>query len=549
MREKYLSVFDEIWIDSLNGDKHETGKLTPDGKPDPSVFSTEFNREGIQVGTAISLLVRKETHTSTNSIHFREWWGTSKQGDLLATVENGMDRPYETLTPSLALGLPFMRLGSSEEYEKWPLLPAIFPASFPGVKTSRDDFLVDIDRDRLAERIGKYFDPETSNAKIEQISPASMKSGNRFDAEATRAFLLQRGFLPQNIVRFLYRPMDVRWLYWEPETKLLDEKRSDYFPQVFSGNMFFFTTGMTRKHTVEPALFTTVLNDLNSMDSGARGFPLYIRRFENNLFETNGIEVAANISEAALDYLKSLLCSEVDLFYHCLSMLHSSIYRNTNADGLRQNWPRIALPSTRGALLHSASLGRSIAALLDTEQVVNAVTSGAIVHPLRSIAVVSKAGGGALDPMEDLKLTVGWSHAGKGGATMPGRGKLVERYYTPEEQRSIEGGASLLDLSAEEVLTLLGESTCDVYLNEVAYWKNIPSRVWEYSIGGYHVIKKWLSYRELELLSRQLTPEEVREVMNMARRIAAIILLEPELDANYEAIKSAIYSWPAKSEE
>src|SRR5438105_7131175 len=62
MRERYLEAFDKIWIDNLNGDKYRTGKLTPDGEPDPSVFSTETNREGIQVGTAISLLVRKTEH-------------------------------------------------------------------------------------------------------------------------------------------------------------------------------------------------------------------------------------------------------------------------------------------------------------------------------------------------------------------------------------------------------------------------------------------------------------------------------------------------------
>jgi len=58
MREKYLEVFDSITVDCLNGDKFKTGKLTPAGEPDPSVFSTESNREGIQVGTAIATLVR-----------------------------------------------------------------------------------------------------------------------------------------------------------------------------------------------------------------------------------------------------------------------------------------------------------------------------------------------------------------------------------------------------------------------------------------------------------------------------------------------------------
>jgi N-6 DNA Methylase len=62
MRLRYLQEFDEVWIDCLNGDKYKTGKLTPDGRPDPSVFSTEHNREGIQVGTAIALLLRKDGH-------------------------------------------------------------------------------------------------------------------------------------------------------------------------------------------------------------------------------------------------------------------------------------------------------------------------------------------------------------------------------------------------------------------------------------------------------------------------------------------------------
>ena len=43
-RESLLSQFDHIWVDSLNGDSRETGKRTPSGDPDPSVFSTPLNR-------------------------------------------------------------------------------------------------------------------------------------------------------------------------------------------------------------------------------------------------------------------------------------------------------------------------------------------------------------------------------------------------------------------------------------------------------------------------------------------------------------------------
>lgn len=89
-------------------------------------------------------------------------------------------------------------------------------------------------------------------------------------------------------------------------------------------------------------------------------------------------------------------------------------------------------------------------------------------------------------------------------------------------------------------------ATYDVFLNDVAFWSNVPARVWTYTIGGYQVIKKWLSYREHELLGRALTTEEAREVTNMARRVAAILLLEPSLDANYRAVREDAYAWPGK---
>ena len=49
MRERYLDAFDAIRIDCLNGDKYKTGKTTPEGEPDPSIFSTPGDPVGIQV--------------------------------------------------------------------------------------------------------------------------------------------------------------------------------------------------------------------------------------------------------------------------------------------------------------------------------------------------------------------------------------------------------------------------------------------------------------------------------------------------------------------
>jgi len=215
-----------------------------------------------------------------------------------------------------------------------------------------------------------------------------------------------------------------------------------------------------------------------------------------------------------------------------------------NAGALRSDWPRIPLPGDAEALRRSGELGTQVATLLDIERALPGVTSGKIRPELSQIAVISRIGAGQLSVgAGELAVTAGWGHAGKDGATMPGKGHATERDYTPDEREAIAAGAANLGLTVAQAVQCLGETTLDVYLNGVAYWRNVPLRVWEYTIGGYQVMKKWLSYRERPLLSRDLSKDETREVTNMSRRIATILLMEPVLDENYRAIKNTPFNW------
>jgi hypothetical protein len=95
---------------------------------------------------------------------------------------------------------------------------------------------------------------------------------------------------------------------------------------------------------------------------------------------------------------------------------------------------------------------------------------------------------------------------------MPGKGKLVDE----------------------------GAGTVAVFLNDKTCWRGIPRPVWEFTIGGYQVIKKWLSYREKELLGRGLTLDEVNYVTEMARRLAALAAMQAELDASYKKVAGSV---------
>ena len=193
MRERYLEAFDAIRIDCLNGDKYKTGKVAPDGTPDPSIFSTEGDPVGIQVGTAIATLVRKTEHAPADEVGFRQRWGQGKRAELLETAEAAPDALYAGIEPLPPLGLPFVRTAVSPDWFDWPSLPELFPASFPGVQTGRDAFLVDTDLHRLRARIADYFDPTLNHEEMARRFPRVMADTARFDAKRVRETLLARG--------------------------------------------------------------------------------------------------------------------------------------------------------------------------------------------------------------------------------------------------------------------------------------------------------------------------------------------------------------------
>jgi hypothetical protein len=271
--------------------------------------------------------------------------------------------------------------------------------------------------------------------------------------------------------------------------------------------------------------------------------------------EGNKPKITANLSNTARAYLSLLGIKKPDaetadlLWMNVLAIGFSPAYLNENADGIRQDWPRIPLPNNRKLLESSAAIGREAASLLEAEKPVSGVTKKPRPE-MKPIGVIAHIGGGQLNPDGgDLDLTAGWGHGGKGGVCMPGRGRIEFRPYSSAELAAIAEGAKGLGLTTEQALAALGPDARDVYLNDRAYWSNIPARVWEYYIGGYQVIKKWLSYREKSILGRGMTLEEIHYVSEMTRRLAALCLLTLRLDRNYEEVKTDAYPWPTDETE
>ncbi len=520
MRERFLEAFDAVRIDCLNGDKYKTGKVAPDGSPDPSIFSTDANPVGIQVGTAIATFVRKADHAPADAVEFRHFWGPDKRANLIESAEAEIGEIYERIEPILPLGLPFVRMAVSERWFDWPSLPDLFPASFPGVLTARDSLLVDVDLSKLQERMSDYFNTAISDEEIARRFPSAMKATQRFDAIEVRKKLIARGGPHRTgFVRHAYRPFDNRWLYWDEDTKLLEEKRTEFKVESFEGNLYL---AANKRETQEEFSHGNIVRHLGAWKLGNWGihyFPFWLR--DDDLGGNGDGARRANLSEAAHCYLKRIGLGVEDLFHHVLATLHDPAYRIANAGALRMEWPRIPLPdwpdgtddAAAAELSRSSARGRELAALLDPEMPVPGVTQAPLRPEIAAVAVPATVSGRNMTD-NDFAVTAGWGHYGQGDAVMPGQGRAVERAFAPDERAALG-----------DALPALGETTFDIHLNGEAFWRNVPATVWTYRLGGYQVLKKWLSYRERAILGRPLHPEEVQHFIDTARRIAAILTI------------------------
>ena len=528
MRERYLEAFDVIRIDNLHGDRI-ISEYAPDGRTSETVFALRGQSPGIKVGTAITLLA-KSTSASGESeaarVQYRDFNQARANERRLALLDSlaapGVASGYAEIQPQLGLGLPFKPMTVSDGWSDWPALPDLFPASFPGVQTGRDMFLVDIDRDRLKERVADYFNAALPHDEIARRYPRVMTDTARFDARRVRDALLDRGGPHEpGFVRYAYRPFDNRWLYWEAETKLLREKSPRYPRHVFEGNPWLSVVPRLRRDSTETQ--TTVTHDLASLhlnEWSASMFPAWLRD-EGLGLGGDGSGRRANLSPAAERYLDRLGLGVEDLFHHALATLHDPAYREANSGALRMEWPRVPLPGwpdgdADGAadeLATSAERGRELAALLDVDAPVPGVTTGALRPELAVIGVPTTVDGHNMAG-DDFAVTAGWGHFGSGEAVMPGQGRADERQLTADERSSLG-----------DAVATLGETTFDIHLNDRACWRNVPATVWNYKLGGYQVLKKWLSYREQQVLDRPLHAGEVQHFTDTTRRIAAILLL------------------------
>lgn len=561
MRQQIVKKFDRLYVDNLNGDSRETGKKTPEGLSDPSVFSTKLNPAGIQVGTAISLLARRESHSDDIfEGGFRDFWGVNKRAELEASLSEPGD-----YTPLLPVKENWYRLrpwSPRTGYDQWPAIPQLALIDpLLGLNENRAEVLVSQDREKVQSRLAHYLDPGVEFENLSAQVNALTQSWAGFNPKKIRERLLADSpYDDAKTVRFCVKPFDLRWAYVDTTTGLWNRSRPELVHAATLGSDFLLLRRRAPRALDGAAfLLSRCLIDQHVMHKDAYVVPFYLATDEEEAKkedETGTISIfefeeeattpqpawRANLSTLALNYLTELGVRDAQtskasaqlIWQHVLAIGYSALYLEENGDAVRNDWPRVPLPSTLDQLTESARLGQKVADLLDLDADREGVFTVTSPAGRRTIAQVARTDGKPLSPEAgDLAVSVNWAieqkREQKSGVVsrivMPGSGRIELRERTDSERQ----------VFSHAELDMLGSEVVDVYLNDRAYWRGVPEAVWDFKIGGFQVLRKWLSYRDKDILGRDLKVAEARQFTNICLRLTEIVLLGAHLDENYIA--------------
>ena len=509
MRADLLAGFDKITVDDCGGDSRGEGG----GATDESIFKTAI-APGVQVGIAIVTAVRfPESGRNTERTHEEDPANTTvgrrtvagsaaeKREQLSSFRDDTLDRGLTSWPTSRE---DRWKLGGSTSADEWAELDTYFIHKNSGVQPVRAPVVTDYDKDRLAQRMDDYFNPDIPWDDLVDRHPGFAVSQARYDGPAVRKALLKRnreantrGHDPARLVRCLWRPLDYRWLYWEPDHKLLNETRRSLIPYWDTPGQVCIVATQTRRRSTPGGrqsgaarpLVTKAVPLYHSMDPDARALPLWAPPLELDQPDTTeaGPARQANITTAWIHAARAAGVPGNDsavaetVFYAICGVAASDAWLDTQPIE-HDNFPTVPIPADSNALQSAATTGREYASLVDPCVEVEGVTRGTLRENLRGIAESDSPTAG--DPVLQY------------GARNRLGGKLVEGrlLWGPEQG-----------------------------------WRDISTDIANFTLGGFNPIRKHLSY----FIGERLTFTDRRRVTEMARRIAAIQELTHTADTHF----------------
>ena len=420
MRESLLDSFDYIYILNLHGNALKKEKCL-DGSKDENVFD-------IRQGVSIVLFI-KNNKLKNKKVFYADLYGlrdTKYQWLDSHTVSNVRWQEIKPISPYYFF-IP-KDISLLEEYKKFWKITDIFLINSVGVITSRDNFVIDFDRNILKHRIEIFRDTEKSDEYIKNRFKLNDKKNWRL--ANSRKNVIKNENWKNSIIKILCKPFDSRWIFYEDS--LIERSRRNVMGNMMQDNLGLIVSKQVLRD-FKHVFLTETINNFNLLDTSGRFgsgflFPLY-------RYSQTG-EKQSNISRKLLIDLCKKYNNKITndvIFYYIYALLHNPTYRRKYDEFLRFDFPRIKFVADYDKFKQLANLGKELA---------------------------------------DLHL-------------------MKKRLPTQIK----------FDVSDSNIVKKVKYTNGKVFINDDQYFDGISEDIWNFFIGGYQILDKWLKSRKNMALS------------------------------------------------
>ncbi len=476
MRQNLMQTFDDIYILDLHGSS-KPYEINPDGSKDENVFD-------IQSGVAIGIFVKYSSQNNKElaDVHHADLWGVRETFEKAKGVQNLSGGKYYWLSSNSMETVSWeeikprspeyrfvpMNADSVAEYESAWKINKVMPVNSVGLYSARDEFAIHWERDNVEKTLKKFIALEEEEARIKyDLGDDSSEWKVIFAQKDVRSSQLDIS----RIYPIFYRPFDTRFTYYTGTSRgLICRPRPEVMSHMLAGdNLAICFMRNSREQVVSNFLVAQGLVDKTVLSSADNAYlaPLYIYPDTQNNQGSLFVEKSPNFSSEFLGAIREKLGyipTPEAIFYYIYAIFHSPTYRQRYAEFLKIDFPRVPLTSNDQLF---KDLGAKGQALVD-------------LHLMKSKKL--------------NKLITKMSGDGDNAVT--------EVTYKAAEQR--------------------------VYINKTRYFEGIAPEVWEFKIGGYQVLDKWLKDRKKA--KRTLSFDDVLHYQKVVVALKETMQLMVEID-------------------
>lgn len=345
MRWHLRKIFDKNYILDLHGNAKKK-EVTPEGKPDKNVFD-------IQQGVAIIISVKtKDSGDGLANVFHGDLWGDRNR--KYKSLENGdlTDKCNKHLKPHLKYQM-FYPVNTSliDSYDRGFELNKLFRNFSLGTLTKRDSLTIEFDAEQLSNNIQKFLAKDITVETACGLFGLPVKDKDKWDAQKVRQNLSVDAAIG-SFKTIDYRPFDQRTIAYEYD--LIARMNVNTTGQMRNeNNMAMVVCRQPNAASTGPVDSYFVVKNISDQNIFRRGggtvFPLYLFPNEQDLDQTRRVNFDLKLLKqicVRAEHLTQGMPDEVQIFDYIYGLLHCPAYRDTYAEFLKIDFPRIPWPAT-----------------------------------------------------------------------------------------------------------------------------------------------------------------------------------------------------------